>query len=84
MEEQRERNVPPSQVHGQVVCVAQVKLQLLERQSAAGHVIKNVTRVIVDQNGTVMSVHRDFGEDASRPSRPQDPEIGERGAAQVD
>ena len=84
MEQQRKANVPPSQVHGQVVCVAQVKLQLLERQAAAGHEVKNVTAVLVYQNSAVVSVHRYFGEDASRPSRPQDPEVGERRAVQVD
>ena len=84
MEQQRERNVPASQVYGQVVCVAQVKLELLERQAAAGHVIMNSTAVLVYQNSAMVSVHRYFGEDASRPSRPQDPEVGERGAVQVD
>ena len=84
MEQQRKANVPPSQVHGQVVCVAQVKLELLERQAAAGHVIKNVTAVLMYQDGAVMSVHWDLGKDASRAGRPQDLEVGERRRVQVD
>ena len=78
MEQQRKAYMPTSQVHRAIVGISQIKLELLERYSAAGYIVKNMARMLVHQHTAMVLINRYLGKYTSATSRTQYAKVGER------
>ena len=63
--EQSETYKPASQIYGLVVAAAQIEGQSLGCDTAAGRIIQNVTRMLMNEHSTMASVHEDLRQDAA-------------------